>query len=87
MLNGKLQVMGLNKTSDNYVIISEIDQNFSFLCRYQSKQPCRRSQNYQVQASQNLFLFLDKNPGTKIEIEVREQTCDRIYMKLFRKFM
>ena len=25
MLNGKLQVMGLNKTSDNYVIISEID--------------------------------------------------------------
>ena len=30
-----------------------------------------------------MFLFLDKNPETKVEIEVSEQTCDRIYIKFF----
>ena len=34
-------------------------------------------------SSQNLFLFLDKNPGTKAEIEVSEQICDRIYMEIY----
>ena len=28
-------------------------------------------------------MFLDKNPGIKMEPEVSEQTCDRIYMKFF----
>ena len=30
-----------------------------------------------------MFLFLDKNSGTKAEIEVSEQICDRIYMEIY----